>query len=116
MQIMIAERGINRNMLVAPNAGLAVPYFPVIDVVAVVNDVPSEADKSRSGGGNRLHQRHPYRRIRGVGVFRIVKARVAISDEVEWGLHVGVQINRCRLGARFLRAARQCQQNRGRKY
>ena len=82
MKIVVAQRGINRNLPLTPNAGFGVPNLPVVDVVTVVNDIACKADEGGLGLGNCLHQSDAHRRICRFGVFGIVEAGVSVGDKV----------------------------------
>ena len=106
MQIVVAQSGIDRDLFVAPNGGLIIPDFPVVRVVAVVNNIAGETDEGGVRRGDGLHQSDAHGWIRGVDIFGIVKASVAIGHEAERSTHVELQINR-RLRDRPLRTAHQ---------
>ena len=74
VKIVVAQCRENRNLVGAPHRGFRVPHFPVIFVVAVVDDIPGKTNKRGIGLSNRLDQRLPHRRIRRLGVFGIVEA------------------------------------------
>src|SRR5271167_3999524 len=99
---MVAQRRVDWDFLVAPNAGFAVPDLPVVGIVAVVDDVAREANKGRVDVGNGLHQCDAHWRIRRLCIFGIMEARVSVSREAKWSLYVEPQINGRRLRARLL--------------
>ena len=47
VELVVAEGGEDRNLIVTPDAGLAVEDFPIIGVRALVDDVAGEADECR---------------------------------------------------------------------
>src|SRR5208337_1903509 len=84
VQIVIANRGINRNFAFPPKRGFGVPHLPVLGVVTIQNDVSTDGDKDGIFLGNRGNQRMADFGIGGIGVRGIVEARVAEGDEAEW--------------------------------
>src|SRR5258708_37193705 len=112
MKVVIAQGREDRNTFFAPNAGLIVPGLPVVGVVAVVDNVASEADESGIGIGDGAHQSEAYRRIRRFGVFRIMETSISIGDKANRGTHFDLQLYRGRgaLRAWLLLAADQCEQ------
>src|ERR1700686_3588535 len=102
---MVAERGINGNLFVAPDAGLVVPNLPITAIEAVVDYVARKTNECRVDLGDCLYQRDANGRIRRLGVARIVEAGIPVSHESKWGLQVEPQINGGRLRGRFAGAA-----------
>jgi len=111
---MIPQSRIDGNFLLVPDAGLAIPNFPVIGIVAVVNDISCDTDKGGIGLGYRLHQINPRGWICRFGIGGIVKSSIAVYHEAKRRLDIESQVDgrsldlRCRL----LRASGECQ-NRG---
>src|SRR5205807_9106287 len=56
MKIVVAESGVNRNVFLAENASLRIPGFPIVRIVAVVDDVTGEADERWIRVGNRFYK------------------------------------------------------------
>src|SRR5260370_1338787 len=52
VKIVVADRGVNRNLFLAPHCGFTIPHLPIVVVVAVIDDVAAEGDKRRIGLGN----------------------------------------------------------------
>src|SRR5580692_8453524 len=100
---MVAQGWVDRNFLLAPNAGLTVPNLPVVHVVAVVYDVSAEGDKRGLNLSDRLDKRLADRRVRRLCVFGIVEARVSIGDETEWSVDLQLQGNGLSFGGLHLR-------------
>ena len=96
VKIVIAQRRIDANVLLAPDRGLAVIHFPIVEIVPVVGDVAAEGDKVRMSAGNGLDQLAARFRIGRIGVSRIGKARVAVGDEMDPVALIQVQISRLR--------------------
>src|SRR5438477_12627902 len=99
---MVPQRAINRDLLVPPNAGFAVPHLPVIAVIAVVDDVTREAHEGRVACSNCLDQGDADRGIRWFRVSGIVESCVSISDEMERSRQFETQTSRRNLSVGFL--------------
>ena len=80
---MVAQRRINRHLLLPPHAGLAVPGFPVVQIIAVVDHVSTKGHKRGTGAGYGLNQRLARSSVRRFGVFRIMEACVSVSNKTE---------------------------------
>src|SRR5208282_991015 len=93
MQIVVAERGVNRNLLLAPHRSFRIENFPVVFIVAVVDDVTAEGDEGRVGLSNGLYQSLARVRICCLGILGVVEARIAISHEVERCAHLQLQLH-----------------------
>src|SRR6202035_2552411 len=111
---MVAQGGIYRNFLVAPNNRLAVPDLPVVFVVTVVDNIAREANKGRIDIGNSLHQGDAHGRICGLGICGIVEPRISISYESKRSLHIEPYVDGDCLCTCFP-AACQCEQRRSRE-
>jgi len=83
VHIMISQRRIDGNFLVAPDAGFAVPDFPIVYVIAVVNDISGEANESGVGRCNGLDKSDADFRISGLLVAGVVETRVAVGYKAE---------------------------------
>src|SRR5579862_3150167 len=93
MQIMVPQGWVDRYFFLAPNAGFTIPNLPVVRIVAVVNDVPTEGNKRGFDLSNSLDQRLPGGRIGRFRVFGIVKSRISIRDKTEWSVNLQLQGN-----------------------
>ena len=98
VEIVIPQRGVDRDALVAPDFRFRVPDLPVIDIVPVVNDVTGEADKCRIRLSDGFDQGPPYGRVGGPGIVWVVEPGVSVDHETERSL----QIQR-KIGCRRLR-------------
>jgi len=83
VKIVVAQGGVNGNLLLAPHGGLAIPNLPVVFIKAVVDDVATERDKRRIDFSDGLDEGLTSGGIRGCGVVRIVEAGISIGNEVE---------------------------------
>ena len=92
--------------LLAPDRSLTVPNFPVIRVIAVINNVTGKADKCRIRRRNGVYQNQANRWISHVCIFWVMKTSIAIRDETERNFYLVLQINRT-LCDRPSRAGRQ---------
>src|SRR5271156_3298822 len=80
VELMVAERRINRNLFLSPPCGFAVPHLPVVLIGAFIDEVASERDERGIGLGNRLYQCLAHGRIRRVGVLGIMESGISIGD------------------------------------
>src|ERR1700720_3582230 len=100
---MIAQRRVDRNLFLAPDAGLRVPNLPVIHVVTVVDDVAAERDECGVDLSDCLHQCLTYGRVRRFGVLGIMEAGISVGGETERSAYLQLQGNRLGLWGLHLR-------------
>ena len=105
VHFVVADGGENGNIFVAPDGGFFVKDFPVVFVGALVDDVASEADECGMGAGDGVDQRPAHGRTGGVGVARIVEARVSVGDEAKRDGDVDDEVGRGSLRGRLFRTA-----------
>lgn len=98
VKIVIAQRRIDANVLLAPDGSLTVIDLPVIRIISVISDVAAEGNKVRMRVGNALHQLAAHLRIGCLGVHWISKSRISIGDKVD--MVVLAQLDICRRSLR----------------
>ncbi len=78
---MIAQHGINHNVHIPPNLGLAAKHIVVNPLTAMPGHIAAQQDGIGLFRRNLVHQPAPHLGIRGFNFRRIGKAHVAISDD-----------------------------------